>query len=104
MKLAIAMAVNMKWHAQWQSPSGNYTGTCDNICIIGTANAAGNDNETKHGSGNGDGNGNGNAFALAEPALAIDVALAITFNGNGYCDWESQWPCHRQDKYERQCQ
>ncbi len=103
MTLAIAMAVNMKWHAQWQCPSGNYTGTCDSICIIGTANAAGNDNETKHGSGNGDGNGNGNAFALAM-ALAIDVALAITFNGNGYCEWESQWPCHRQDKYERQCQ
>ncbi len=100
MTLAIAMAVNMKWHAQWQYQACNYTDTCDDICIIGTANAVGNNNQTKHGSGNVDGNKNGIAFALAM-AFALDVALAITLDGTGYCEWESQWPCHRQDKYER---
>ncbi len=79
------MAGNMKWHAKWQCTPGNYTGKRDSIDRRGTANAAGNDNETKHSSDNGDGNGNGNDFALAM-ALAIDVALAITRDGTGYCE------------------
>ncbi len=89
MTLVIAMAVHMKWHAQCQCLSSNYTGTCDGICIIGNVNAAGHDNETKHGGVNVDVNGNGKAFGLLM-ALAIDVALAIPPDGTGYCEWESQ--------------
>ena len=60
------MAGNMKWHAKWQCTPGNYTGKRDSIDRRGTANGAGNGNETKHDSGNGDGNGEQQCFCTGD--------------------------------------